>query len=112
MTPTHARKRGIKYRYYVSSTLLEGQPERSGSIRRVPAIEIETLVIRSMREHLKPKEPTDEKALVNNHVERVDVQPDHLVIQIFSNTNSKPSEGERQEDPPCPLAQNRIYASS
>ena len=82
MSPTHARKRGIKYRYYLSSALLEGQPGRSGSIRRVPAVEIETLVIRSVREHFKLKEPTDEKDLVNNHVERVEVQPDHLVIQL------------------------------
>ena len=30
MTPSHVRKRGIKYRYYLSSTLLQGQPERAG----------------------------------------------------------------------------------
>ncbi len=29
MSPSHARKRGIKYRYYVSSALLEGQPSRA-----------------------------------------------------------------------------------
>jgi len=82
MTPSHARKRGIKYRYYLSSALLQGQPERPGSIRRVPAVEIETLVIRSVQEHLKLKDPTDEKDLVNNHIERVEIQPDHLVIQL------------------------------
>ena len=38
--------------------------------------------MRSVREHLKLEEPTDEKDLVNNHVERVEVQPDHLVIQL------------------------------
>ena len=54
MSPSHARKRGIKYRYYLSSALLDGQPERAGSIRRVPAAEIEALVARSVREHLKP----------------------------------------------------------
>src|SRR4051794_9972511 len=44
MTPTHTRKRGRLYRYYISTTLL-----RTGSddcpIRRVPAEEIETAVI-------------------------------------------------------------------
>jgi site-specific DNA recombinase len=48
MTPTHACKRGIKYRYYLSSVLLQGQSERAGSISRVPAAEIETLVISSV----------------------------------------------------------------
>src|SRR5205085_10826795 len=37
MSPSHARKRGIKYRYYLSSALLQGQVERAGSVRRVPA---------------------------------------------------------------------------
>jgi site-specific DNA recombinase len=34
MTPTHARKRGVKYRYYLSSALLNGEAERTGSVSR------------------------------------------------------------------------------
>ena len=41
MTPSHARKRGMKYRYYLSSALLQGQPERAGAVNRIPAAEIE-----------------------------------------------------------------------
>src|SRR5205823_555983 len=41
MSPSHARKRGIKYRYYLSSALLQNQIEQVGSVRRVPAAEIE-----------------------------------------------------------------------
>ena len=82
MTPSHARKRGIKYRYYLSSTLLQGQAERSGSVRRVPATEIEALVIRSVRDHLKPSAPIDDRSLVDTHVARVEVQPEQLVIQL------------------------------
>jgi hypothetical protein len=29
--------RGIKYRYYLSSILLQGQPERAGAVSRIPA---------------------------------------------------------------------------
>ena len=36
MSPSHVRKGGIKYRYYLSSALLHGQPGRAGSVRRVP----------------------------------------------------------------------------
>src|SRR5262249_4071567 len=32
MTPSHVRKDRIKYRYYLSSPLLHGQPERAGSV--------------------------------------------------------------------------------
>jgi site-specific DNA recombinase len=35
MSPSHARKGGIKYRYYLSSALLNGAPERAGSVTRV-----------------------------------------------------------------------------
>jgi site-specific DNA recombinase len=52
MSPSHARKRGLKYRYYLSSALLQGAAERAGSVRRVPAAEIEALVIRSVQDSL------------------------------------------------------------
>jgi site-specific DNA recombinase len=42
----------IRYRYYVSSPLLHGQAGRVGSVRRVPAAEIEALVGQAVREHL------------------------------------------------------------
>jgi site-specific DNA recombinase len=84
MTPSHARKRGAKYRYYLSSALLEGRPDRSGSIRRIPAAEVEAIVIQSVREHLKLEEPTDEKDLVSTHIERVEVQQDQLEIKLSS----------------------------
>jgi site-specific DNA recombinase len=82
MSPSHARKRGIKYRYYLSSALLQGQAERAGSVRRVPAPEIEALVLRSVREHLKPSTPIDDRSLINTHLARVEVQSEQLVIQL------------------------------
>jgi hypothetical protein len=44
MTPSHVRKQGIKYRYYISSTLLQGQPGQAGTTDRVPAGKIEEVV--------------------------------------------------------------------
>jgi site-specific DNA recombinase len=89
MTPSHARKRGVKYRYYLSSALLEGQPDRSGSIRRIPATEIEALVIQSVREHLKLEEPADEGGFINTYIERVEVQQDQLEIQLSQSQRTK-----------------------
>jgi site-specific DNA recombinase len=93
MTPSHARKGSIKYRYYLSSALIQGMAERAGSIRRVPAAEIETLVARSVREHLKPSEPIDDRSLVNARLARVEVQPQQLVIQLVpAKSNRRRSE--------------------
>jgi site-specific DNA recombinase len=54
MSPSHSRKGVIKYRYYLSSALLQGTAARAGSVRRVSAAEVEAVVIRSVQEHLKP----------------------------------------------------------
>jgi DNA invertase Pin-like site-specific DNA recombinase len=82
MSPSHARKRGVKYRYYLSSALLDGRPDRSGSMRRIPAVEIETLIVQSVRDHLKLEKSIDDKTLVTTHIERVEIQEDQLVIQL------------------------------
>jgi hypothetical protein len=45
MSPTHAKKRGRRYRYYVSHSLIKrGRPKGSVSGRRIPAGDIEQLV--------------------------------------------------------------------
>ena len=82
MTPSHVRKGGIKYRYYLSSALLQGAAERAGSVRRVQAAEVEALVVRSVSEHLKLSQPIDDRSLAYTHIERVEVRPERLVIQL------------------------------
>jgi site-specific DNA recombinase len=49
MSPTHANKRGVPYRYYVSHALLQNRKAKAGSITRVPAPEVETLVCEGVR---------------------------------------------------------------
>ena len=45
MTPTHANKKGRRYRYYVTHSLIKrGRPKASDSARRIPAGDIERLV--------------------------------------------------------------------
>src|SRR4029077_7136478 len=63
MTPSHVRKHTIKYRYYLPSPLLQGQPERAGAVSRIPAAEIEGLVVRSVRDHLNQSEEIEDAAL-------------------------------------------------
>jgi len=82
MTPSHARRGNVKYRYYLSSTLFQGTAERAGSVRRVPATDVESLVIKSVREHLKPSQPIDDRSLISTRVARVEVQPKQLVMHL------------------------------
>jgi DNA invertase Pin-like site-specific DNA recombinase len=82
MTPTYTRKGATKYRYYISAALVQGQSEQAGSISRIPASQIEALVARSVRDHLGLSVDLDDKTLVQNHVTRVDLRPDRLVIAL------------------------------
>ncbi len=49
MTPTHALKRGTRYRYYVSCALNQGRPSEIGSVPRVAAATIEAAIIAALR---------------------------------------------------------------
>jgi hypothetical protein len=89
MTPSHARKRGIKYRYYLSSALLQGQSERSGSISRVPAAEVEAVVISSVRERLKLSASVDDRGVIDTHIARVEIRPGKLVIKLAQTQRRK-----------------------
>jgi site-specific DNA recombinase len=82
MSPSHTRKGSVKYRYYLSSALLQGTAERAGSVRRVTASEIEVLVVKSVRDHLNPPQPIDDRNLVHTHVARIEVQSDRLIIYL------------------------------
>src|SRR5262249_4375889 len=49
MTPTHSTKRGRRYRYYVSASLLASDRPRANGGMRVPAGDIEGLVLDRLR---------------------------------------------------------------
>src|SRR5438477_9495116 len=52
MTPTHAVKKGTRYRYYVSRQLITKDQRESSDGLRIPAAEIEQLVASRMRQWL------------------------------------------------------------
>jgi hypothetical protein len=49
MTPSHSNKEGVRYRYYVSHLLLQRRKEAAGSVARVPAEQLEKLVVEAVR---------------------------------------------------------------
>jgi hypothetical protein len=52
MSPTHAVKKGVRYRYYVSTALVQGRKADAGSVARVPAKEVEVLVRDALQKHI------------------------------------------------------------
>ena len=61
---------------------------RAGSIGRVPAAEIEALVIAALRNHLQASgaepQPTadNDRDLIERHVERITLTPKHIKLQM------------------------------
>src|SRR5215204_463127 len=83
MSPSHTNKRGVRYRYYVSQTVLQGKPRPAGLVGRVPATEIEALVVAALRNHLNAggagePSPDDDRDLLERYLERVTLTPNHL----------------------------------
>jgi site-specific DNA recombinase len=91
MAPTHATKAGIRYRYYVSLPCLHGEAKTAkvGSVTRVPAAEIEDIVVKSLNEHLTgqngmPAAATTGHGAVAELIDRIDVHKDLLAIRLKS----------------------------
>jgi hypothetical protein len=94
MVPTHATKAGIRYRYYVSLPHLHGESKTAsvGSVSRVPATDIEDIIVKCLNEHLiaqkaKPvfslTHVKDGKAALEQ-VTRIDVHEDGLAVRLKS----------------------------
>jgi site-specific DNA recombinase len=88
ISPSHSNKGGARYRYYVSRAVLQGKPQAvGGSVSRVPAAEIETLIVAAVRNHLNANGaaeqlPDDDRDLLERHLERVILTSNHLELRL------------------------------
>jgi site-specific DNA recombinase len=102
MSPSHANKKGVRYRYYVSQALLQKHDAEAGSISRVAAPDIEELVVAAVRHqvfdrdrpgqgrHDDPATQTSrgmapdvsDRGLVAVHAKRIVLKPKHIAIEL------------------------------
>jgi hypothetical protein len=86
MTPAHANKRGVRYRYYVSAALSQGRP--AGSVTRVSAREIEAAVLRALRERYPDRQALDDRAVITGSVDRIVLRDAVLDITLLNDRDS------------------------
>lgn len=93
MTPSFARKRGARYRYYVSSPLLQSRKNEAGSVSRVTASEIEEAVVAALQQHnTVPQQETDvTPELLKGVIERIELREDGLQITLLDKSVGKGS---------------------
>src|ERR1700681_1464943 len=106
MIPTHATKAGIRYRYYASLPHLNGESKTIsvGSVSRIPATDIEDIIVKSMNEHLaaqhdQPSSSTaqadDRNLMIAKQVVRIDVHKDRLMVRFKSaGTDEESTDGQ------------------
>jgi site-specific DNA recombinase len=87
MSPTHTNKGGARYRYYVCQDVLQNKSPTAGLVGRVPAAEIEKLVVATLRNHLNAsgggeRLPNNDCDLLERHLERVTLTSKHLELRL------------------------------
>jgi site-specific DNA recombinase len=129
MSPSHANKKGVRYRYYVSQALLQNRKAEAGSIVRIAAPEIEGLVNAAVRhwvgdvgmQTIPSRAPPSncqgissqeqlsteitDRDLVALHVERIVLRPRHIDITLRADASdpqrgfADPSETDEKDRP-------------
>jgi site-specific DNA recombinase len=94
MSPSHSRKGAARHRYcyYVSSALIQGQPQSAGSVARVPAAKIEAVVLGAVRRHIGPDAPIDNTELVTTYVRHIEVRRTEIAISLMSEEDTSEDE--------------------
>ena len=99
MTPSHANKKGVRYRYYVSQAVLQNRKGEAGQVTRVSAPDLETLVLEAVRrwaeaELPNPNQPPNpdqstDRDLLTGQVRRITLHPDTIEIAVGDGEDSQ-----------------------
>ena len=89
MTPTHANKKGVRYRYYVSHALLQGRKDQAGLVVRVSASDVEELVIGALRAAFNRDQDASDRDLIQKRLDKAIVYRDRIEITLQQNDDSE-----------------------
>jgi hypothetical protein len=87
MSPTHANKKSVRYRYYTSHALLQRRKEEAGSVPRLSGPDVEELVCECLRRGRAAEPATSDKELVTQNVVKVTIRRDR--IEVVRNNRAK-----------------------
>lgn len=70
MTPVVGRKGPVRYRYYASCAVTQGRRNEAGSVSRVPALDVEQIIVAELRRLSADEHIVADQQLVDTHLER------------------------------------------
>ena len=86
MTPSHSNKDGVRYRYYASHVLLQRRKKDAGRVTRVPAVQLERLIVEAIRANAwpetEPKNGLSDRAVIDRYVTRIIVHPNSIDMEL------------------------------
>jgi site-specific DNA recombinase len=92
MSPSHSRKGGARYGYYVSSALIQRQPQSAESVTRVSAAKDEAIVLDAVRRHIRHDAPIDTTELITTYVRQIEVRRTEIAISLLNEDNASKDE--------------------
>lgn len=105
MSPSFSTKRGVRYRFYVSSALLSGRRNESGSVTRISAPELESSIVSALRERFAHSGDLEDQDLIDAQVERIVLGQKNLLINLkAADESGKHIELTRSQPPALPRA--------
>ena len=90
MSPSFSTKKGVRYRFYVSSALLRGMADKAGSLPRVSAPQIESRIVAELSSRLGKDTTNSERSLVESYVERIIISKDKVRVALKGDITGVP----------------------
>ncbi len=100
MTPSMGKKGSARYRYYVSSVLLQGRREDAGSVPRVPAPDVEAAVLAALKRTAEDRTTSDDsldkslvadQELIEFFLDKVVIRKSAIEIQLRDANSDTPA---------------------
>lgn len=88
MSPNYAMKKGVRYRYYVARSIVQGQRGVPRTLGRLPAEALEQAVLQALRSALRERDSRADATslgdaqLIDAHIDRVVVQQNSLIVTL------------------------------
>ena len=101
MTPSHALKAGVRYRYYIAHPILQGRRGDAGTLQRISASAIEAVVIEAVRQQISNQDNATsltDAALIEARDVRVTIGKSQLEIAMSIPTDAETRSAKWESD--------------
>lgn len=109
MSPSYSVKNGVRYPSYVSAALLKGHKKEVGSVARVPASQIENLVLKGLRKRLNQYDDAfTSRTLLEQFGKKITIFPAKITIVLKADSSSAEQATGSFDIPWSPAEKSRV----